>query len=806
MRRALLLFAAAILALITLVYATGVHAQSPDPVVDAVIADMAWRTGQPLNRNNTNYTFEQSSYPDLSLGCPQPGVVYAPSPTLGWKIVLNPAKTNIFYDYRAVDATRFFLCSAKGEFPTRVPPPTAAAPVQPPTAVPVVPGPPVSSPVPGTVAPAPTRQSAQVSAIPTTTYQGPVIAYVGADGEVTITSMGINPGPTPLTMTAKGKRTADAPFYAVERQYGSLQWSPDGNTLLFGDSTTGGLYIARSGQPAIQIASKVAFPMWSPDGKQIAYAVQVDRDNLGKVQYDVQAAPAEGGPPGTVARFFQDCATLQPASGSEPSNTLYAAEISSRTSTAVWTPKGFVYTPSCAGIGLALIGADGKDAWRVPDVAHVAISPDHTKAVGVKVDSAQVLFIDLASGVVNVLPTKPGVDQLAWTADSTSILYSTAVPTQTAQGDLNAKLGKELFPVWPLTAQANTVSLWRVPLTGGDSVMLFSQEGRGIGNIAATPDNKLVTFSFISSGLPFIQAINAGQPRDAALALLPTIKIGVTTLTPGTGAQAGFPYFFDEARSGWPAFSKAAQFTAVPTPGSTRMVAVAPTTAPVNVAPTVPAVVVAPATNAAVPTAASANTACGPMPTRLVKGQRGRVTPGPDNSLNNKPSPPSKDPTSKPVGTIPAGTVFTVLDGPVCSYNLTWWQLKVDANGAVGWTAEGDSSGYWLEPLQPAQPTSIPAAACPGNLPQRLTIGKAGRVVSATGNALNSQPAAPSKDPNSKRLGTIPPKGVFTVVEGPTCAGGYTWWKVNYNGTIGWTSEGDSQTYWLEPLQSDTVG
>jgi hypothetical protein len=190
----------------------------------------------------------------------------------------------------------------------------------------------------------------------------------------------------------------------------------------------------------------------------------------------------------------------------------------------------------------------------------------------------------------------------------------------------------------------------------------------------------------------------------------------------------------------------------------------------------------------------------------LVKGQQGRVTPGPDNSLNNKPSPPSKDPTSNAVGTIPAGTVFTVVDGPVCGYNLTWWQLKVDANGAVGWTAEGDASGYWLEPLQPAQPTTVTAASCPGNLPQRLAVGKAGRVVSAAGNALNSQPSAPSKDPNSKRLGTIPPKGVFTVVEGPTCAGGYTWWKVNFNGTTGWTPEGDPQTYWLEPISSDTVG
>jgi hypothetical protein len=28
---------------------------------------------------------------------------------------------------------------------------------------------------------------------------------------------------------------------------------------------------------------------------------------------------------------------------------------------------------------------------------------------------------------------------------------------------------------------------------------------------------------------------------------------------------------------------------------------------------------------------------------------------------------------------------------------------------------------------------------------------------------------------------------------------GLTWWQVDYNDTVGWTAEGQGNTYWLEP-------
>ncbi|MCC7452392.1 MAG: hypothetical protein IT324_33630, partial [Anaerolineae bacterium] len=79
-----------------------------------------------------------------------------------------------------------------------------------------------------------------------------------------------------------------------------------------------------------------------------------------------------------------------------------------------------------------------------------------------------------------------------------------------------------------------------------------------------------------------------------------------------------------------------------------------------------------------------------------------------------------------------------------------------------------------------------------------LTMGGQGRVLPGTPNNLNSKPSRPSLDSTSQKLASIPGGGMFTVLEGPVCNQGITWWKVNYNGTEGWTGESDTK-YWVEP-------
>ena len=79
------------------------------------------------------------------------------------------------------------------------------------------------------------------------------------------------------------------------------------------------------------------------------------------------------------------------------------------------------------------------------------------------------------------------------------------------------------------------------------------------------------------------------------------------------------------------------------------------------------------------------------------------MLPGRSNNLRSTP------PSGTIMTTIPAGGVFAILDGPTCTNNgIAWW--KVNYNGAVGWTAEGQFNVYWLEP-NTGGPTSAPSPA-----------------------------------------------------------------------------------------------
>jgi hypothetical protein len=183
---------------------------------------------------------------------------------------------------------------------------------------------------------------------------------------------------------------------------------------------------------------------------------------------------------------------------------------------------------------------------------------------------------------------------------------------------------------------------------------------------------------------------------------------------------------------------------------------------------------------------------------RLSINGTGRVTPGRPNALRSQPTRNSA--VSRVVGEIPAGATFVILGGAVCADGYAWWQ--VNFNGAIGWTAEGEKSTYWLEPVSaviPSVPTT--SAACPASLPARLVVGLGGMVTPGQPNSLKS---APGRTPGS--IGQIPANGSFVVVGGPICADGIRWWQVDYNAVIGWTGEGEGSTYWLRPYTSGTYG
>ena len=51
------------------------------------------------------------------------------------------------------------------------------------------------------------------------------------------------------------------------------------------------------------------------------------------------------------------------------------------------------------------------------------------------------------------------------------------------------------------------------------------------------------------------------------------------------------------------------------------------------------------------------------------------------------------------IKSIPEGTEFVVIDGPICSDNYLFWRIKLEDN-TTAWAAEGDNNlGYFIEPV-----------------------------------------------------------------------------------------------------------
>lgn len=95
-----------------------------------------------------------------------------------------------------------------------------------------------------------------------------------------------------------------------------------------------------------------------------------------------------------------------------------------------------------------------------------------------------------------------------------------------------------------------------------------------------------------------------------------------------------------------------------------------------------------------------------------------------------------------------------------------------------------------------AASVDIPEALiCDGFLPLRLTVNQPGRVTPGAANNLRAEPTT-----QSELVGQIPGGETFFVLGGPVCTPGMAWWQVEYNGMIGWTGEGQGNTYWTEPV------
>lgn len=132
-------------------------------------------------------------------------------------------------------------------------------------------------------------------------------------------------------------------------------------------------------------------------------------------------------------------------------------------------------------------------------------------------------------------------------------------------------------------------------------------------------------------------------------------------------------------------------------------------------------------------------------PSRMVVGYWGIVATSNGTSINLR-----QEPTTNAARTpLPAESLFTVIGGPECADDHTWWQITLIGQSASGWLAEGDAEGYFIKPIArqdpefsptPGAPEAGPLLASDEFLP--VTLGADSPAASFRFNAITGQQAA----------------------------------------------------------------
>jgi hypothetical protein len=118
----------------------------------------------------------------------------------------------------------------------------------------------------------------------------------------------------------------------------------------------------------------------------------------------------------------------------------------------------------------------------------------------------------------------------------------------------------------------------------------------------------------------------------------------------------------------------------------------------------------------------------------------------------------------------PIDSIADVLAGPNCSNGYNWWQIRVVVLNVVytGWVADGENGITLLEdPNAPPTPVCGPARS--------LRIGMTGYV-----QYIDQIPKNMRVAPNIKsEIAATLLDGIgFTIIDGPVCADGYNWWRI----------------------------
>jgi hypothetical protein len=203
------------------------------------------------------------------------------------------------------------------------------------------------------------------------------------------------------------------------------------------------------------------------------------------------------------------------------------------------------------------------------------------------------------------------------------------------------------------------------------------------------------------------------------------------------------------------------------------------------------------------PTPAAVDSTCSSLPSRVEVGDVAFNSSGIDLHAKYDHSTGS---SNKFV--VPAGAQFTIIAGPYCGENRTWWKIAVDGNN--GWLPEANANVYNFSPgtgSQPGTDSQAQNSSCaPGQaIPERLYVGARGqRAQSLGGNGrVRSGPGQ-----SYGILFITDFNQPFTVIGGPVRHTDSTWWQVRFegDGRTGWMMEGycepSGPDYYIEPLSN----
>ncbi len=113
---------------------------------------------------------------------------------------------------------------------------------------------------------------------------------------------------------------------------------------------------------------------------------------------------------------------------------------------------------------------------------------------------------------------------------------------------------------------------------------------------------------------------------------------------------------------------------------------------------------------------------------------------------------------------------------------------------------ENEAAAVTATPVDPnfTDPLTLCLNPEPGIRYQRTRLIAGMQAQVSTGGEPNNLRSAPNRE--GDLLTQMQPGTVFSIVSGPECGSGLLWWQVNYDGTSGWTAEGEGSDYWIEPV------